>query len=135
MLRSVDIENDLAELERLRAAIEASGDLAYDWDLATDKLDWIGRAADVFGAAAPQSGDRYSGHINPEDLPVRMHALSEHFAGAASYDCEYRVRGEDGEFQWVHDRGAVQLAASGTPMRMSGSLRLITERKQEEAQL
>ena len=138
MLRSVDIEKDLAELERLRAAIEASGDLAYDWDLATDKVDWIGRAADVFGvgsAAAPQTGDRYSGRINPEDLPVRMHALSEHFAGAASYDCEYRIRGGDGEFQWVHDRGAVQLAASGTPMRMSGSLRLITERKQEEAQL
>jgi len=135
VLRSVDIANDLAELERLRAAIEASGDLAYDWDLATDKLDWIGRAADVFGGAVPQSGDRYSGRINPEDLPVRMHALSEHFAGVASYDCEYRVRGDDGEFQWVHDRGAVQLTASGTPMRMSGSLRLITERKQEEAQL
>jgi diguanylate cyclase (GGDEF)-like protein len=138
LLRSVDIEKDLAELERLRAAIEASGDLAYDWDLATDKVDWIGRADDVFGtdgAAVPQTGDRYSGRINPEDLPVRMHALSEHFAGAASYDCEYRIRGGDGEFQWVHDRGAVQLAASGTPMRMSGSLRLITERKQEEAQL
>ncbi len=138
MLRSVDTENELAELKRLRAAIEASGDLAYHWDLATDTVDWIGRAADVFGAdsaAAPQTGDRYSGRINPEDLPVRMQALSEHFAGAASYDCEYRIRGGDGEFQWVHDRGAVQLAASGTPICMSGSLRLITERKQEEAQL
>ncbi len=138
MLRSVDIENDLAELERLRAAITASGDLAYEWDLATDKVDWIGRAADVFGvdgAVVPHTGDRFSGRINPEDLPVRMHALSEHIAGAATYDCEYRIRGGDGEFQWVHDRGAVQLAASGTPIRMSGSLRRITERKQEEARL
>jgi diguanylate cyclase (GGDEF)-like protein len=138
VLRTVDIENDLAELERLRTAIEASGDIAYDWDLATDKVIWIGRSVDVFGignAVAPQTGDRYSGRINPEDLPVRMHALSEHFAGAASYDCEYRVRSADGEFQWVHDRGAVQFSASGTPMRLSGSLRLITERKHEEAQL
>jgi diguanylate cyclase (GGDEF)-like protein len=138
VLRSVDVNDDLVELERLRAAIAASGDIAYDWDLATDRLDWLGRAADIFGAGplvVPQSGDRYSGHINPEDLPVRMHALSEHFAGAGVYDCEYRVRGGDGEFQWVHDRGAVQLSASGTPMRMSGTLRLITERKQEEAQL
>jgi diguanylate cyclase (GGDEF)-like protein len=138
VLRSIDIENDLVELNRLRAAIAASGDLAYDWDLATDEVDWIGRAADIFGAdgaTVPKTGDRYSGRINPEDLPVRMHALSEHFSGAASYDCEYRVRDEGGEFQWVHDRGSVQLAASGTPMRMSGSLRLVTERKQEEAQL
>ena len=138
MLRTVDVENELAELKRLRAAVEASGDLAYDWDLATDQLDWIGRAAGIFGAdsaSVPRTGDRYSGRINPEDLPVRMQALSEHFSGAANYDCEYRVRDSKGEFQWVHDRGSVQLAASGTPMRMSGSLRLVTERKQEEAQL
>jgi diguanylate cyclase (GGDEF)-like protein len=128
----------LAELERLRAAIEASGDIVYDWDLATDRIDWVGRPIEVFGAeltAVPRSGDRYSGRINPEDLPVRMHALSEHFAGTAVYDCEYRVRGASGEFQWVHDRGAVQMSPSGTPMRMSGTLRLITQRKQEEAQL
>ena len=138
MLRSVDINDGLAELERLRAAVEASGDIVYDWDLATDRIEWVGRAAEVFGAesaAVPQSGDRFSGRINPEDLPVRMHALSEHFAGAAAYDCEYRIRGADGRFQWVHDRGAVQLSSSGTPARLSGTLRLITQRKQEEARL
>ncbi|MEE9209576.1 MAG: EAL domain-containing protein [Kiloniellales bacterium] len=138
MFQSVDINDGLAELERLRAAIEASGDIAYDWDLATDRIDWVGRANEAFGAdltAVPQSGDHYSGRINPEDLPVRIHALSEHFAGTANYDCEYRVRDANGEFQWVHDRGAVQLSPSGTPMRMSGTLRLITQRKQEEAQL
>ncbi|MCH8154432.1 MAG: hypothetical protein IH786_04080, partial [Proteobacteria bacterium] len=72
----------MAELKRLRAAVEASGDIVYDWDLATDKIEWVGRAAEVFGAesaALPQSGDRFSGRINPGDLPVRMHALSEHF--------------------------------------------------------
>ncbi|MEE8499430.1 MAG: EAL domain-containing protein [Kiloniellales bacterium] len=138
MFQSVDRNDGLAELERLRAAIEASGDIAYDWDLATDRIDWVGRVIEVFGAgstAVPQSGDRFSGRINPEDLPVRLHALSAHFAGTALYDCEYRVRGAKGEFQWVHDRGAVQLSPSGTPMRMAGTLRLITQRKQEEAQL
>ncbi len=138
MLRSVDKNDELVELERLRAAVEASGDIIYDWDLATDKINWIGRTAEVFGAepaAMPQSGDRYSGRINPEDLPVRMHALSEHFAGTAAYDCEYRIRSSNGEFQWVHDRGAVQLSAGGTPVRLSGSLRLSTQRKQEEARL
>ena len=138
MLRSVDKDNGLAELERLRAAIEASGDIVYDWNLATVKIEWVGGVAGVFGVepvAVPRSGDRFSGRINPEDLPSRMHALSEHFAGAAAYDCEYRIRGGDGRFQWVHDRGAVQLSPSGTPVRLSGNLRLITERKQAEARL
>ncbi len=138
MLRSIGKDDGLVELARLRAAIEASGDIVYAWDLATDKLDWMGCAARLFGAersAVPLSGDRFSGRINPEDLPARMHALSEHFAGAMAYDCEYRIRVADGEFVWVHDRGAVELSASGTPVRLSGTLRLITQRKQEEARL
>ncbi|MFQ5775931.1 MAG: putative bifunctional diguanylate cyclase/phosphodiesterase [Kiloniellaceae bacterium] len=127
-----------AQLRRLRSAIEASGDVIYTWDLATDRIDWIGAAGRVFGpepSAAPRTGDHYHGRINPEDLPIRMQALSEHFAGARSYDCEYRVRASTGEFHWVHDRGGVELSSSGTPVRLSGTLRLITQRKQQEARL
>lgn len=138
MLRSVGKEDGLVELERLRAAVEASGDVVYDWDLATDRIDWFGQTSEVFGesaSATPQNGDRYNGRINPEDLPARMHALSEHFAGVRTYDCEYRVRSATGEFHWVHDRGAVQLSTTGTPVRLSGALRLITQRKNHEARL
>ncbi len=138
MLGSVRKQDGMVELERLRVAIEASGDLVYDWDLATDRIDWFGQVAAVFGqksSAMPLSGDQLNGRINPEDLPVRMQTLSEHFAGTCGYDCEYRVRSSTGEFHWVHDRGAVELSSNGTPVRLSGTLRLITQRKQHEAHL
>lgn len=131
-------DDGLTGLQRLRAAIEASGDVIYSWELATDRIEWVGEVARLFGAdrsLLPTSGDRFNGRINPEDLPVRMQALSEHFAGSRSYDCEYRVRSSSGEFQWVHDRGAVELSSNGTPVRLSGALRLVTQRKQQEAQL
>lgn len=138
MARSQGSVTDLSRFVRLRAAIEAAGDLAYDWELATDRIEWIGRVDALFGpgqADSPESGDRLNGRINPEDLPTRMHALSEHFAGECTYDCEYRVRNANGEFHWVHDRGAVQISGEGTPQRMVGTLRLVTERKRHEAQL
>ncbi len=138
MIGSAQRQESLAEAERLRTAIEASGDLVYDWDLATDRIEWFGRAARVFGegrSAMPLCGDRFNGRVNPEDLPSRMQALSEHFAGSAPYDCEYRVRSSTGEFNWVHDRGAVQLSSNGTPIRLSGTMRLVTQRKQHEAEL
>ena len=138
MPRSQGSVTDLSRFVRLRAAIEAAGDLAYDWELATDRIEWIGRVDALFGpgeADSPESGDRLNGRINPEDLPARMHALSEHFAGERTYDCEYRVRNANGEFHWVHDRGAVQISGEGTPQRMVGTLRLVTERKRHEAQL
>src|SRR3546814_3409220 len=40
-----------------------------------------------------------------------------------------------GEFQWLHDRGAVEFSPAGTPARMSGVIRLITLRKQQEERL
>ncbi len=138
MLPSLSRDENLAELERLRAAVDGSGDLVYSWDLATDRIDWVGRAADFFGlgpATVPCSGDRLHGRINPEDLPTRMQALSEHFAGAAGYDCEYRVRADNGEFRWIHDRGTVQMSPGGAPVRLSGMLRLVTQRKENETRL
>jgi len=138
VLRYISRDEGSAEAARLRAAIEGSGDLVYTWDLATDRIDWVGRVADLFGvnpATVPLSGDRFHGRINPEDLPARMQALSEHFAGAMGYDCEYRVRASDGEFRWVHDRGTVEMSPGGTPVRLSGLMRLITQRKQNETRL
>jgi len=138
VLQSISRDESLAELERLRAAVDGSGDLVYSWDLATDRIDWVGRVADFLGlspATVPRSGDRFHSRINPEDLPARMQALSEHFAGTMVYDCEYRVRASDGEFRWVHDRGTVEMSPGGTPVRLSGMLRLVTQRKQNETRL
>lgn len=138
MLRSAKREDSLFELAGVLTAIEAAGDVLYDWDLATDRLQWAGAAGGLFGKSPrdlPQSGDEINGSINPEDVPRRMHALSAHFTGAGEYDCEYRIRSEGGGFQWVHDRGAAEFSASGTPVRMVGVLRLVTRRKQHEARL
>lgn len=138
MLRSSEPKESHSELVRIRAAIEASGDILYDWDLATDKLLLLGATAAIFGqdaAALPADGEALNARINPEDMPSRMRALSEHIAGHGAYDCEYRLHGSDGEPQWIHDRGAVEISATGAPQRLVGILRLVTQRKQHEAQL
>jgi diguanylate cyclase (GGDEF)-like protein len=138
LVRGTSPSTSTEQMQAAIAAIMASGDLVYTWDLATDRIDWIGRVGQVFGtkgAPAPQSGDHFNGRINPEDLPLRMQALSEHFTGVRSYDCEYRVRSSDGSFHWVHDRGGVEFSASGTPERLSGTLRVVNQRRQVQAQL
>ena len=82
MTGSAQRQEGLAEAERLRTAIEASGDLVYDWDLATDRIEWFGQVGRVFGegrSAMPLSGDRFNGRVNPEDLPSRMQAAFRAF--------------------------------------------------------
>ena len=133
-----DHDRELEQLSRLKAALCASGDVAYEWDLATDRLSWCGDAAEFFGLSSgkvPEDGESFHLRVNPEDLPRRMRMLSDHFAGSGDYDCEYRVRSVDGEFQWVHDRGSTQNSPTGAPERLVGVLRVVTSRKQHEAHL
>src|SRR5215475_10885889 len=126
------------QFEWLQHAIEASGDLLYDWDLASDTITWIGTGQEIFGTddfTSIRSGDGFVNRVNPEDLPTRLKALSDHFADGKVYDCEYRVRGDNGLFCWVHDRGTAQRSTTAAPYRMIGSLRLVNARKQNEARL
>ena len=138
MLQPTDPGFVLTELLPLREAVEATGDIVYDWDLASDSLSMIGRTEALFGLAGdgrPATGEDFSARVSPEDQPARLRRLSCHMAGQGDYDCEYRLRGSDGEFHWVHDRGAVSVSPTGVPQRLLGILRVVTQRKQHEAKL
>ncbi len=136
--RSEARDDCLQALARLETAIRASGDVVYEWDLATDEIVFRGDITSLFdaeGKTMPRSGEEMQARINPEDVPRRRRALSDHFAGTCDYDCEFRLRTRQGEFQWLHDRGAVEYSPAGTPARMSGVIRLVTLRKQQEERL
>jgi diguanylate cyclase (GGDEF)-like protein len=140
------LEREAPRLESLAAAqipdwvaraVRAAGDLAYRWDILTDSLQWAGSLPDLLGDTSEiiTSGHGFNNRMHPEDLPVRLKALSEHFAGQAGYDCEFRLRNGQGNVVWVHDRGCAEFNAMGTPVALSGALRVVTTRKQTEARL
>jgi len=122
----------------LLAALTASGDVVYEWDVARDTLRWSGPAGEMFALQdldPIESGDLFHGRINSEDLKERLKRLSRHFATGARFDCEYRLRNGDGEFMWVHERGQANFLPDGRPLVMRGVLRAITSRKRAEQRL
>jgi diguanylate cyclase (GGDEF)-like protein len=126
------------ELARLRAALAASGDIAYDWNLVDDVVTWDGPYAELFGHEgldALGTGDSYHRCINPQDLPERLKTLSDHLSGQRDFACEYRVRCGQGRFRWVQDRGAAHFSDSGRAVRLIGMLRAVDEEKQSQARL
>lgn len=68
-------------------------------------------------------GDR----LSPEDLPIHLAALARAMAGEADYDQEWRLAGTN---RWFHLRGRLIRSRSGRPMRMSGVITDITDRRQ-----
>lgn len=126
------------QLQSLHAALTASGDVAYEWDLVADEFHWFGGAQQVFGLTSLdtiRNGENFHGRVNPEDLSRRLEALSALYQGEGRFDCEYRVRHGNGEHHWYHDRGVAEYGADGKPARMVGTLRSVGEFKRNDARL
>src|SRR5690606_21613203 len=103
----------------------------------SDKIGWSGRTQALFrGDALPDSGGDFRSRIVPDDQTQRAKALQAHFEAqtATEFDCEYRIRGADGQVVWVNDRGSAEFQ-DGRPVRVLGALRVITARKDREARL
>jgi diguanylate cyclase (GGDEF)-like protein len=119
-------------LADLISVLVSSGDLFYEWDLVADGLSWVGQTQDVIGIADVTkivNGGTYLQRIHPEDLPRRMVALSQHFENAKSFDIEYRLRSDNGQFTWIHERAVAAVDPGGNPLRLTGIVRDINEQK------
>lgn len=122
------------ELERLQAAITASGDVVYDWDLPSDEFTWLGRVTDAFqisGLHQISSGELFHQRIHPEDLTKRLDQISCLYQGSTEFECEFRVRDVNGDQRWFHDRGVAEMGPGGKPIRLRGTMRAINQRKDE----
>ena len=127
-----------AELERLRTALEASGDVVYEWRLTSDAIEWSTNARQAFGLNESidiSTHANFLTRICSEDLPGLTRPHDDHVTGGESFLAEYRVRRSDGEFCWVQDRGVVRASARGRPDRVIGVIRVVTPNKKREAQL
>ena len=131
-------EAERAELDCLRTAVEASGNVIYEWDLETDLVSWSRSASQTFGL--PESVDisthaQFATRISSEDLPAITGMHNEHLEGRSPFQLEYRLRRGDGTFCWVQDTGVVQCGTGGRPSRVIGTIHVITSYKQREAHL
>ena len=122
---------------RLSAALEAAGDVAYVWQLDTDRIDWSGRLvpADAELAAAPASGRAFASRLHPDDVGHRKLALAAHLERGSVFDCEYRLRSASGAFFWVHERGRARRDASGRARLVCGVIRALGQSKHGQNRL
>jgi diguanylate cyclase (GGDEF)-like protein/PAS domain S-box-containing protein len=134
----IGTSGDHSTLKQLDVALKAAGDLAYVWDLASDALDWHGAIKARLGdahAASMATGRSFAQRVHPDDRPRRHSHLEVSAAKGELYECEYRLRDDGGATIWVQDRGRAELDADGTPRRLMGVLRLVTDRKLAELKL
>ncbi|QMV63327.1 EAL domain-containing protein [Pseudomonas berkeleyensis] len=123
---------------RLALAMEASELGLWDWDLQSDQVHHS-HLRELFGLEPEQVQVMLrdlTPRLHPDDLPALRRALVAHMKGRSEdYHIEYRVRHADGHWVWIEDRGrAVERDANGRVLRMLGTRRDISVRRQQEEQ-
>ena len=133
-MESKQVESAVREaVERLDLAVGGSGDGLWDWKIPENEVWWSPRFKELVGFRQQEQAGGVHGlesQLHPEDRERVQSALSDHLARQEPYDVEFRLRIGSGEYIWVSDRGQVMWDESGKAVRMSGSLRDITDVKE-----
>jgi PAS domain S-box-containing protein len=135
----VNAERALRDSEqRLTLAQNAAHLGVCQWDLSTNGFTYSDEYARLYGLSLSDPP------LTLEDLPKRTHpddrervqaSIRDALERTHAWDTEYRVLWADGSAHWLHSKGAVFLDAPGRPVRSTGVILDITERKRAEAEL
>ena len=130
---------DLAEWrDRYEAAARASGQVLFEYDLATDHDTWGPNTDIVLGYELdqmPNGIEAYTALIHPEDRPRFREVLARDKASTEPYRVEFRFRRPDGSYMWVKEQGITRYSAQGDPIQVIGYIADIGARKRTELAL
>ncbi len=126
--------------EQLQLALEGSGDGFWDWNLETGDAYLSYRWLQMLGYKVdelPQKIKTWEKLIHPEDKPWVMERLNAHFADTSiPYQFDYQVLTKSGTWKWIANYGKVVVRdRKGNPLRMAGTHRDVSIRKQAEIEL
>jgi PAS domain S-box-containing protein len=124
--------------QRFRIAAQSAGDLIYEWNVESNRLDWFGDIDASLGYGPgefPRTLQAWESAIHRDDFNNVRVALYRHLAGLAPFDIEYRVVTKEGRtLTWV-ERGKAIRDETGKAVRMIGAVGDITTRKAAEQRL
>jgi len=110
----------------------------WDWDILNKTLVWSDEIYRIFGVAPQEfaaSYEAFLGYVHPDDRPMVEQAVQEALDGNRPYDIEHRLRRPCGGLRWVREQAEIIRDEAGQPLRMSGTVQDITERKSLEEQI
>jgi len=126
-------------LDRWELVTQATHDGVYDWDLTTRLVAYSSHWKEMHGVDREdghETIEQWSARIHPDDRIRVLGHLDDYLAkNRQEFREEYRIRRGDGSWMWILDRGIALWDEAGRAVRMVGSEKDITERKQAEAQL
>jgi PAS domain S-box-containing protein len=120
--------------ERFRLAAQSTGDLVYEWDLESDRVQVFAGNMSITsdGNGRPLSGKAFLSRIHPEDRERIQFAMRRNWEDGDPYYEEYRLMLPDGGTQYWSDTGSALRDAAGKPRKWVGVTKDVTQARVAE---
>jgi PAS domain S-box-containing protein len=126
--------------QKLQRVLEASNDGFWDWNVATDEVEYSPSFAAMLGFARDELAPHIEAMqrlVHPDDRERVVAEMKRHLAGhTAQFESEHRMRHKTDGWLWFLARGkVVERDRHGQPVRMAGTHTDITEPQKAEHEL
>ncbi len=134
-------EEKLRESEqRLDLALKGAEAGVWDWNVKTDEVRYSEQWAEMLGYnpdEIEQNLESWEKRVHPDERPRVKEELQKHLEGEIDiFKTEHRMKTKSGDWIWVKDVGKVfERDENGEPVRATGILEDITDRKKSEQKL
>ncbi|MBI5855156.1 MAG: response regulator [Nitrospirae bacterium] len=124
---------------RFHLVAQATNDLIWDWDPATNRIWWNDTLQTRFGYPLETVQASLSwklDHVHPEDRDRVSSGYLQAFKSREGFwSHEYRFQRCDGDYAYVLDRAFIKYDGGGAPARVVGSMLDLTEHKRVQTEL
>ncbi len=125
--------------ERFKLAADGADQGMWDWpDTSQDAQWWSPRWYELLGYADGEveaSFTNFKAFLHPGDRDELAHRFTRHLEQQVPFEMDYRLRTKSGDYRWFQGRGQSRLDQNGELVRMSGSIRDITQQRALDARL
>lgn len=119
--------------QRIEMVGRAAATAIWEWDIPTDRIRWSASTGSAFGYDTDQVDPAWgwwTGRIHPEDRARVIEGFREFMDGGGHYwTDEYRFLTGDRGYAHVFDRAFISRDDAGAPLRVTGSMIDVTERR------
>lgn len=131
-----EIARATRDLLRKQHSLEAAQRIArvgsWEWDISGERMQWSGELSRILGFGMKEAAGSYEvflAAVHPEDRAMVQKAMHEALENKTRLDLEYRIVRRDGTEEVLHARGEVVLDDEGLPVRMTGTVLDVTQRR------
>lgn len=134
--------SDITDIKRAEESLKEAQRIAllgnWEYDIVNNRLFWSDEIYNIFEIDKNDFGASYEAFleaVHPEDRETVNNAYSESLKKRTPYNINHRLLMKDGRIKYVQERCEIFFDRNGMPVRSSGTVQDITDRKFAEEEL